>query len=258
MTYDSQIPYFLERYLSRPASALPKNALWIVDFQDVEKVRPAILRTAELEPAGLDGSSTGWDVENGLNTIINSYLKDSTSKGCLFAQAVSVPGESFVANPEGIQQQNLIRTTVGGGRDPYTGLQMTFLDTNVSFVDSVIRPWVLTTARLGMKARSAQNQIYRATITVYKLGIYSPTESPVILQQYKFHGACPTSVSSEEFNYVAATSPINREVTFSFHYYTFKTINNKFTQNTPPNITKDSPSMVTNLGDPDDQIPQVP
>jgi hypothetical protein len=250
MEYDAQIPYFLEQYLSKPASALPKNALWVVDFENIEEIKPAILRTAELEP-GRNSSGDGWDITNGVSRIIDGYLK-TPRKGCLFAQAVSVPGESFVANPEGIQQQNLIRTTVGGGRDPYTGLQMTFIDTNVSFVDSVIRPWVLTTARLGLKARSRPDQRYRIDLVVYKLGVYSQTTPPEILQKYTFRGVCPISVSSEEFNYIAATSPINREVTFNFHYYTFETPTNSFNRNT---YTDEAPGVVLEV--PDIHIPRV-
>jgi len=290
MEFTEQIPYFLQQYLGKPASALPKNALWVANFQGVDLVKPAILKTATLEQYGNTAAAStgsdpnnpetgsGWNVAKGLDVIIEKYLKNN-NKGCFFVQAVSVPGESMVANPEGIQQQNLLRTAVGGGRDAYTGLQMTFLDTNVSFVDSVIRPWVLTTARLGMKARSDANQQYRAIIEVYKLGIYSPDKPPAVLQKYTFHGACPISVTSEEYNYIAATSPINREVVFNFHYYTFEVLPSEvtgssesyFASNTPiDNTLPNNPSNVKpiqvqlsgvpfnpSLG-PDSQIPKYP
>lgn len=245
MEFSGQIPFFLSEYLSKPASALPKNALWVVDFEGINNVKPAILKTAEQEP-------NAWNIVPGLNRLIDDYLNNSNRKGCLFAQAVSVPGESFTANPEGIQQQNLIRTTVGGGRDAYNGLQITFLDTNVSFVDSVIRPWVLTTGRLGMKARSEEDKKYRTDIIVYKLGIFNWNTAPTILYKYTFHGACPISVSSEELNYVAASTSVNREATFSFHYYSVETPSSTFTNNIKP-----TDILKVNISNPDSQIPRT-
>ena len=131
--FSGQIPLFFESFLSKPASALPKGAQWVVDFEGLNDVKDAIQRTAELEPGK-------WDIRAGLNTLISN--QDYNRKGCLFCQAVSIPGEQTIANPEGIQKNQFIRTAVGEGRSDYApnGLRMVFLDTNVSFVDNVIRP----------------------------------------------------------------------------------------------------------------------
>lgn len=218
--FSGQIPLFFESFLSRPASALPKGAQWVVDFEGLDQVKDAILNTAKLEPG------KGWDIEAGLSTIIND--NDYNRKGCLFCQAVSVPGEQVIANPEGIQKNQFIRTATGDGRSDYTptGLRMVFLDTNVSFVDNVIRPWVITTARLGLIARPPGSTNYRQDISVYKIGVLTPTTPPYILQKYTFKGVCPIDVSAEEYNYTPASAPVNREATFLFHYYTLETNKN--------------------------------
>ena len=225
LEYTSQIPFFLEKVLSRPASALPKGAQWILSFEgffnketttrDYEQVLPvpAIKRGIEFEPQK-------WNIDKAIETTLeDSYQK---VKGCMFAQAVSIPGESSVANPEGLQQSGFIRTFTGGGRDPFANLQISFLETNVSFVDNVIRPWVIATAHLGMIARSGRDN-YRCNITVYKLGVITSNESPFVLQKYTFFGACPISVTGEEYNYTQTQSPINREAQFVYHYYTLDT-----------------------------------
>ena len=217
--FSGQIPLFFESFLSKPASALPKGAQWVVDFEGLNDVRDAIIKTAELEP------QKGWSVEEGLDTLIKD--NDYNRKGLLFCQAVSVPGESTVVNPEGIQKNHFLMTATGDGRSPYapTGLRMVFLDTNVSFVDNVIRPWVVTTARLGMIARSKPN-IYRQDISVYKIGVLTPQQPPFVLQKYTFKGACAIDVSEEEYNYGPASAPVNREATFVYHYYTLETNKN--------------------------------
>lgn len=215
--FSGQIPLFFESFLSKPASALPKGAQWVVDFEGLNDVKRAIIRTAQLEP------QKGWNVEAGLNALINN--QDYNRKGFLFCQAVSVPGEATVVNPEGIQKNHYIATATGDGRTPYapTGLKMVFLDTNVSFVDNVVRPWVVTTARLGLIARPKGSTNYRQDISVYKIGILTPQQPPFILQKYTFKGACAIDVSSEEYNYGPANTPVNREATFIYHYYTLET-----------------------------------
>lgn len=216
--FSGQIPLFFESFLSRPASALPKGAQWVVDFEGLKDVKAAILRTSQLEPGK-------WNVNDGLNLLVDA--QDYNRKGLLFCQAVSVPGESTVVNPEGIQKNHFIMTATGDGRSPYApgGLRMVFLDTNVSFVDNVIRPWVVTTARLGMIARTGTDN-YRQDISVYKIGVLTPQQPPFILQKYTFKGCCAIDVSEEEYNYSPASAPVNREATFVYHYYTLDTNRN--------------------------------
>jgi hypothetical protein len=245
----SQISFFLENFLSKPASALPKGSQWILvfegafqdgstperDFSDVLPV-PAIRLASNYEPRN-------WDTEAAISTTLTKDYQET--KGCLFVQAVSIPGESNVANPEGLMQSGYIRTFVGGGRDPFQNLQISFLETNVSFVDNVIRPWVVATAHLGLIARTGAKN-YRCNISVYKLGVITPAETPFVTMKYTFYGVCPISVTGEEYNYTQVSTPINREATFIYHYYTVESsagnlaaINNN--ANIPlPLSTKDS------------------
>jgi hypothetical protein len=220
--FSNQIPFFLESFLSKPASALPKGAQWVLTFDglflqgnDKPSSGGDVLPVAAIKK-GILYEPRQWNIEASINaTLEPSYQK---SKGCLFVQAVQIPGESNQANPEGLQQNGFIRTTTGNGRDAFQNLQIVFLDTNVSFVDNVIRPWVIATAHLGMIARSGEDN-YRCNISVYKLGVTTPKENPVVLQQYTFFGACPISVSGEEYNYSPSLAPVNRETTFIYHYY---------------------------------------
>jgi hypothetical protein len=222
----SQVPFFLNTFLSKPASALPKGAQWVLVFEGsyitaedrlipINSIVPitAIKRGVQFEPKQ-------WDIEGGLNTIVTKDYQQT--KGCLFAQAVQIPGESTVANPEGIQMNGFIRTFSGGGRNSFANLQISFLETNVSFVDNVLRPWTIATAHLGLIARSGADN-YRCNISVYKLGVISPNQPPYVACKYTFFGACPIEVTGEEYNYTQTTSPVNREATFIYHYYTVAT-----------------------------------
>jgi hypothetical protein len=226
--FSGQIPFFLDNFLGKPAGALPKGAQWVLTFDGAyisgneagyKEVLPvhAIKKCIDFEPRK-------WEVERAMNTtLIDSFQK---TKGCMFVQAVSIPGESTAVNPEGIQTNGFIRTTVGGGRDDYSGLQIVFLETNISFVDNVIRPWVIATSHLGMIARKGLDN-YRCNISVYKLGVSDANTKPHILQKFTFYGACPISVSGEEYNYGPSNSPVNRETTFSYHFYNVENLQNQ-------------------------------
>jgi len=223
--YGSRTEFFFDTFLKKPASALPKGAQWVLSFDgcynetgsvDYPQVLPqeAIIKGANLEPRA-------WSIKQAIETTLETdYQK---TKGCMYAQAVQIPGENNQVNPEGLQQSGFIRTMVGGGRDVFENLSISFLETNISFVDNVIRPWVVATSHLGMIARSGKDN-YRCNITVCKLGVLTPDMPPYPLIKYTFYGVCPISVTGEEYNYTQTSSPINREATFVYHYYTVDSV----------------------------------
>ena len=211
--YSGQIEYFFQNVLSRPESALPKGTQWVVFFDGFPDV---IGKVAEYEPS----FSGSWDLENALQTAKLPVFHDR--KGCVFAQAVSLPGDGFSVTTEGTQYGGLVRSTVGsGGRNPFQELRVGFLDTNVSFVENVIRPWAIVTAHLGMIAYKDDDPLnYRTNVYFHKLGSVSRDRPPYIRQTFSFYGLCPISVSSEEYNYISSGAPTTRDVNFTYHYYT--------------------------------------
>jgi len=221
--FNSQIPLFLQGFLTKFETAIPKGAQWALRFDGLENVVPVILKTLE------EREPKKWNIEDVTRKIaINPIIQ--TDKTCLFAQAVEIPGESIITNAEGIQMNGYLRTTIGAGRTEYSsGIKIAFLETNYSFVDTVVRPWVITTGHLGLIARPDKQ--YRCNIMVYKLGVRqgpkinpdgtlaSPGTPPEILQKYTFYNACPTAITGEEYNYSPATGPVIRETTFVYDYY---------------------------------------
>jgi len=227
-----QIPFFLNTFLSKPASALPKGAQWVLSFDGVynppingransnvpiDPRNTVVPVTAILNGVGFEPQR--WDIREGLETLL---VKDyQQTKGCLFAQSVQLPGESTVANPEGIQTNGYIRTFSGGGRSSFQPLQVNFLDTNVNFVDNVLRPWTIATGHLGLIAREDKLN-YRGIITVYKLGVLTYNQFPYVAGKYTFYGVCPIEVSGDEYTYTSTNFPNTRSATFIYHYYKYE------------------------------------
>jgi hypothetical protein len=214
------ISHFLDNFLQRPASGLPKGAQWAIEFADITNLSllNAIDKAYEYEPAGT-GGALGWNTSTAASTLLTPDYQ--STHGCLFAQAIQLPGDGIQTNPGGnIQYNNFIRGRVGGGRNDFNPLKMTFLDTNISFVDTFLRGWALATANFGLIARPQGDPLqYRTTLFCYKFGVYDLATPPYITQQYTFKDICCISVTDEEYNYTPITSPILREAEFIFNSY---------------------------------------
>ena len=207
--------YFVSSFLSKPTTSIPKGAQWAVFFNDLERtILPAIELAYKREPVG-----SNWKTQEAAAAILTQEYQ--SNKGCLFCQAIGLPGEGGNPVPAGdIKYGSLVRSHVGAGRNDYSAMRMTFLDTNVSFCDSFLRGWALATSAFGMVVRSGEFN-YRTDLICVKFGI-TPV-GPVILQQMSFQGLCCISVSEEEYNYREVTAPVEREAQFLYHSYQVET-----------------------------------
>lgn len=220
-SFIGQIPFFLNAVLSTPAGALPKGPLWVIVFDFDDKIRNTIKKVKDYEPR----MPEPWEIDNALETVTSHRYQDE--KGCMFAQTVTLPGEGVVNNPEGLQYNGFIRGRVGGGRNDFNSIRIGFLNTNVSFVDNVVRPWVVMTGHLGMIARPPE-QKYRCNMSLYKLGIVSVDQPPFIAQQFDFWEVCPINVSEENLDYSGDGRTPIKEAEFVFQWYTTRSNKNSF------------------------------
>jgi len=218
MEIKENIHSFLNHFLrGKESTSIPKGAQWIITFLDLkEKILPAIQQAYKYEPVP-------WKMNE--QAVLSILEEDFQGKrGCYFAQAISLPGEVIQTNAAGnIQSNALIKSRVGGGREDFGTLKITFLETNVSFVDSFLRGWSLATANFGMIARPENDPLqYRTSLICTKFGINA--DAPYITQQIIFDGICCTSVTNEEYNYTPLVGqPIMREAEFVYHSYSIDT-----------------------------------
>jgi hypothetical protein len=208
--------YFLDNFLSRPASAIPKGAQWAVQFESLpSRILPALEMAYAFEPG-----ERRWQTSSAAELILTDEYQEH--KGCLFCQAISLPGEGLTPIAEGsIKSNAFLRSYVGAGRNDSPVMRMTFIDTNISFCDTFLRGWSLATANFGMIARnSSDTRNYRTNLNCWKFGI-TPS-GPIILQSMTFEGICCVGVSDEEYNYETATTYVKREAQFVYHSYSIE------------------------------------
>lgn len=216
------VPYFLTAILSTPAGALPKGPLWVVTFDFDDDLRKTIKLAKQYE-AQLPES---WEIENALNTITTDTFQ--RTKGCVLAQSINIPGESLITSFEGTQANGFIRSRIGLGRQDFETLNISFLNTNVNFIDNVIRPWTIMTGHLGMIARPKDKKYRCNTVELIRLGVTSPDEPPIEIQKFNFYGVCPIAVDSEQLNYNSSGNPTTKSASFAFQWYTVRSDKNSF------------------------------
>lgn len=200
---------FLSLFLAREATAIPKGAQWAIQFHDLERsILPSIKLAYEREPSK-------WWTESAAEMVLTKNYQEY--KGCMFCQAIGVPGEGMTPVAEGsIKTNSYVRGYVGQGRNDFPEMRMSFIDTNISFCDSFLRGWSIATAAFGMLARDGDKN-YRTSLTCWKFGIN--TDGPVVLQKIKFDGICCIGVSEEEYNYDPMSTFVKREARFIYNSY---------------------------------------
>lgn len=219
----SFVTNFLEDFLQRPASSIPKGAQWVVTFETEKGLANTILPAIELAYEREPAIAGKWNTNDAAKVILAPEYQ--STHGCVFCQGISLPGESQRAAPEGINSNGLIRTYVGQGRDAFPILKMSFLDTNISFADSFLRGWALATANFGMLARPKNSpKNYRTDVFCFKFTTVSPTETFGITQVMVFKDVCCISVSNEEYNYTIPNGPRLRDAEFVFNSYSIDTV----------------------------------
>lgn len=203
--------YFLKEFLSKPVGSIPRVPIWSLTFDNIPT--SLILKVNDYQ-SNICNPPPDAAV---LSKLTTGALQDS--KGCLFVQGIDLPGDGFTSNAEGSQQGGLFREYMNSGREDLQKFKVSFLDTSISFVEHVIRPWVIMSSFMGMVARKEQ---YRAGINIFRWGLGTKdSSSPVVYQTWKFKGVIPVSVDSEKIEYTQQSGVLRRNVDFVYQSYEY-------------------------------------
>ena len=225
-------------------SALPMQELWMVFFKI-----PKVVTDANVGAWGEHLIKLPVDANQdspgalGVDTAKRLFDKPkfNTHIGCAFAQTVSLPPEQANIGHVGVQhQRGFIKGPVHEGRQVFGSLNIEFLETNVSFVDFLIRPWTILADHFGFVARPDIN--IRTDITLInfaKAGVdldinerhYAGGNQGMDALAGKnlrgfvprkiwiFQNCCPINITAERFSHTLDTSPGRRDTEWNFSRY---------------------------------------
>lgn len=196
----------LESWISSPAHATQ----WIVLFDSFPKtIKGEVLR--ELE--GSRGSKDAWNVP--YKQLTNYFLHKTI--GCVFAQGFDIPKEgvstSIPASKRGFRAYPVAENRIAHDR-----MYLDFLETNVSFVDGLLRPWVALVAHKGLVARPVEESI-KTNMTVIQYAKTNQYLSPIARKMWFFYDVVPTNIPRTHYDYKNNEIEIRSGVEFVFSKY---------------------------------------
>ena len=208
------------RVLETWSGSIPNQFQWLVLIDHF----PVPLYTDLLqELEHTDGEKKGWNIARNVETVTNPIYQRIA--GCVFAQGVNIPGENLqVAYAKPSKNRGFLGTLYSGDRADLAPLTIQFLETNTSFADFVIRPWILLASHLGMVARPGDGPGSRSPlniktdITVIQLGKTFQKRSSVTRKMWRYYNCVPFSVSNGNLPYnTTATQTYDTQWQYS-HY----------------------------------------
>lgn len=231
---------FYENFLDAIASwdmSIPLQSFWviIIDFPPGLTGKWLPLLTGQ----GLDYVSwSDYDVSNYGKLISNNQDGGGSGNqvyGCLYARTLNVPGERIETTIPGYNNNSYLFPSVVKSRTTPAELQISFMETNNSFIDNVIRPWTIATGYAGLVAR--QEGSIKGTLRAYFYSKYTTVSSPrnttigsiprligsgaEIRKSFVFYDVAALSVNSQEYTYVG-DALLSRPTTFTYSSYTCK------------------------------------
>lgn len=194
--------YFLLQ-LESWLTTIPLQSQWIILISPF----PACINTTILQ--GLErtgGDSKNFDIDRAKNILI-SYPFQKVN-GCIFAQKVSIPSETMISKPVSINNnRGFLPGIVSAGRAAKDSLSIDFLETNTSFADFVIRPWVIAGEHFGFVARENDTFLRRdfrnvkSTIYILQFSRTYQNVSMIPRKVWTFFNCAPISVNAQQLGY---------------------------------------------------------
>jgi hypothetical protein len=161
--------------------------------------------------------------------ISNSVLNDLTHNdvqpaendigGLFYVQSVKLPDESFEIGSGGDDTFGFIGGMFANSRKSVTSrnLSIGFLETNLDFLDGMIRPWIITASYRGLLETKLKPSIKR------DIEIVQITKNRQVRKIHKFEKCFPISVSAETLNY-DGEKMITRDVVWHYNKYSYQLI----------------------------------
>lgn len=200
----------LEEWWSSPA--MPH--LWVVVF-DI----PSLLSDLNMKLWGEDIGMGNWGVDEALKKLHDKYETARNITGCMFAQSVEFPGETTEIEHTGIFNRGFTYSPAMVKRRTPTVLTIHLLETNISYADTIIRPWLILSSHYGLVARADGTSI-KSNVTAYELAKSGDSSKDVIKRKsWLFKDCFPVRVDQSTRKYDADQHLITRETQWQYARY---------------------------------------
>jgi hypothetical protein len=199
MASTGPIPYYLD-ILSQWPSAIAIDSQWFlsINFDSLPIFNLDLIDIVREYENG-SSSSIDWDVSSSvIKTLISKkYQSGHEFLACVFAEGVTLPSDSVDASNKGVSHAGFQGAATVSKRNDFKTFSVTFTETNASFVDLVIRPWLIAVSHLGFVTRDNRNLNVKAlNLDVMYIAKTGSGSKPAYRKGFRFHGVAPISISN--------------------------------------------------------------
>lgn len=175
-------------------------------------------------------TSNEWDIDQGKGEITQkTFMNTGDKNGCLLADGVGLPGEVYnVMDIPISNNMGFIPGKVGGNRSSLAPLIIRWRETNRSFVDLVIRPWLILASHEGLVARKpgGSSRNIKCNITIVQLAKTFQYMPLVERKIWRFYNCVPTSIDQMELSYSENNNYDTYTTQWHYTHYTIESLPN--------------------------------
>ncbi len=194
--------HFLDS-LGQWSSSIPLNTQFIVLFDRF----PLGLTNNVIQNLEPISQYTGFDIA--LPKAVTTNLKNQAMVGCIFSTGFNFGSEELSYEGANIpNNRGFIEGTILKDRSPFANneLNLEFRETNTSFVDFVIRPWLIMSAHYGYVARNRFDisellKDPKCNITIVQYTRSSSGLSQIPRKTWRFYNCAPVRVDTRNYTY---------------------------------------------------------
>ena len=145
------------------------------------------------------------------------------SLGCFYVQSIKLPVDGFATSDASLENAGGFLTGIVGAdraKNSSRSLTIDFLETNLDFIDLVIRPWMVTAAYRGVLARKTNN--FKTNIDVVQFTRYkNDVDSRLIRKHHQFFDCVPYNIPGNPLSYTAEEVKVVG-VQWTYNTYSYK------------------------------------
>lgn len=193
-------------------------------------------------------SSKEWNLVKDNEYFNNSINVNDADMGCMVIHGVNIPGEQLNFGYNGPKDRGgLIPVIHQNERLEPQELTMSVYEGNLSFVDTVIRPWIILTGHFGQVTRDIDHPAnIKCTISITQfaktigrevtnieagqatMGVPGVNTNSaggaqpstlIVRKQFQFYNACPIRMESSDLTYGNDQGVMLRNVTWAYSHY---------------------------------------
>lgn len=212
---------FFNSFLAQKTNGIPYSTQWLLAIDNIPQAISSNLSDADTAP---------WSIQTISDTVVSDFKNArQTLGGCVFAQEVTTPSENVTIDYVGISDESrggFMTAPIVKSRDGMSPLEVSFLETNNSFLDLVVRPWIVRVGFQGLIATQNKSDNIKTILSIlfFNRGDQSKGIAPTVRKVYKFYNAAPVYCDSDSNDYQKNDVPILK-TKWVYTHYTISTSN---------------------------------